>query len=88
VLVRVPTVLERVRLVVEVVEMVDTYRRTPNRRGLIVGLVIAAVVIAAVVYFALYSGGGGSGGGGSGGGYAIFALGAGSLRSLVRRSRR
>jgi hypothetical protein len=74
----------------EVVDMAQTYRNTPNRRGgLIIGLIVAAIVIAAIVYFVAYGGSdGGTSGGGDAGGYAFVAIGTETLRNLARRFRR
>ena len=59
-----------------------------SRRGLWIGLGIAALVVAAiVVYFALYGGGSGGGGGtgGGGGGYFMLPLALDQARRLRRR---
>ena len=69
--------------------MADTYRSSPNRRVLVIGLVVEALVIAAVVYFVAYGGsdGGASGSGGSNG-YAFVPIGFEAIRGLARRMRR
>jgi hypothetical protein len=67
--------------------MADTYGSTPNRRGLRIGLIVAAVVIVgAILVFAFAGGGGGSGDGG--GFYAVIALAADRVRALRSRSSR
>jgi hypothetical protein len=74
--------------------MADTYgstpSSTPNRRGLWIGLIVAAVVVVgALVVFALAGGGdGGGGSGGDGGFYAVIALAADRVRGRRTRSSR
>jgi hypothetical protein len=74
--------------------MADTYgstpSSTPNRRGLWIGLIVAAVVVVgALVVFALSGGGdGGGGSGGDGGFYAVIALAADRVRGRRTRSSR
>ena len=66
--------------------MAQTYRTSPSRRWLTVGVVIAILAIA-VVLFLVFTGGdsGGSGGGSGGGLYVALAVSADRLRALLGR---
>jgi len=69
--------------------MAESHPGTPNRTGLIVGLIVAAAIVAIVVYLVAYGGDDAASGGGSGGvGYAALAFGADAVAALVRRFRR
>lgn len=73
--------------------MAQSYRPTPHRRWLVIGVIAAVVVIGLIAYFAFagggygYGGGGGGNDGGIGRGYALVGISAEAARAIRRRLR-
>jgi uncharacterized membrane protein len=70
--------------------MAQSYRPTPHRRWLVIGVIAAVVVIGVIAYFAFAGGGYGYGGGNDGDmgrGYALVGISAEAARAIRRRLR-
>jgi uncharacterized membrane protein len=69
--------------------MAQSYRPTPHRRWLVIGVIAAVVVLGLIAYFAFAGGGYGYGGGGGndgsvGRGYALVGISAEAARAIRR----